>query len=415
MTGRPDDALGCDVVWLDMTRSLTRAARGAPTGIDRVELAWAAHLLSVNPRGMALCRTTRGFLLLGPDGMRRLVSMVRGEMPPGRADLLSRIAGRGSRPRHRVEATLRPLAVDRCLSWRLGAMVARHRPGVYVSAGHANLSRRTLGPLGASGCAVAVLVHDLIPILHPELVPPDQPEAFARKLGTVAAHANLAVAVSEDTRARLEEQWRDLPRRPGIVAAPIGVPPPATAGPKERGRCVMVGTLEPRKNHATILSAWSRLAETRGAEDMPTLHILGNEGWKGAEIRRAIELHPLFGRSIFLHLAASEAALADQLSRAEVLLYPSFAEGFGLPPWEALAHGALPVCSDLPVLRAHLGSHAVYVDPADVYSWAETIKKLMSGTIGRSRTFPSEAPEWQEHFVRVSAALAALRDRAERP
>jgi glycosyltransferase involved in cell wall biosynthesis len=415
VTDRPDDPPQRGTVWLDMTRSLTRVGRGAPTGIDRVELAWAQHLLVVDPRARALCRTTRGFLLLGPEGMRRLVGLVRGEAPLGRADALSRLAGRGDRPRHRAEAALRRLAVDRCLRWRLGAMARRHGPAAYLNVGHANLSFRTLGPLRASGCAVAVLVHDLIPIRHPEFVPPDQPASFARKLGTVAIHASVAVAVSDDTRAALEAEWRGQPRRPEIVVAPIGVPEPTGVGPHEPGRFVMVGTLEPRKNHATILAAWSHLAEKRGKAPMPELNILGVEGWKGAEIRRRIEAHPLFGKAIFLHLAAPDDVLADQMRRARALLYPSLAEGFGLPPWEALAHGALPVCSDLPVLRAHLGSHAVYVEPTDVYSWAETITKLMSGKIAGPEGFPTEAPGWQEHFERVSAALSAARDRAERP
>jgi glycosyltransferase involved in cell wall biosynthesis len=72
-------------------------------------------------------------------------------------------------------------------------------------------------------------------------------------------------------------------------------------------------------------------------------------------------------------------------SEADTLLYPSLAEGFGLPPHEALDHGLLPICADIPSLRAGLGDAAVYLDPRDVYSWEETIRKRISGKLDGPR------------------------------
>jgi hypothetical protein len=95
---------------------------------------------------------------------------------------------------------------------------------------------------------------------------------------------------------------------------------------------------------------------------------------------------------------------------ADTLLFPSLAEGFGLPPYEALAHGILPICADLPVLRSGLAADAVYVDPTDVYSWGATIKKRIAGKLVGSRKRSAHWPEWQDHFERVAAALAELRD-----
>jgi hypothetical protein len=83
---------------------------------------------------------------------------------------------------------------------------------------------------------------------------------------------------------------------------------------------------------------------------------------------------------------------------ADTLLFPSLAEGFGLPPHEALAHGLLPICADLPALRSGLGADAVYVDPLDVYSWAATIKKRISGNLAGSAKRSAKRPEWQDHF-----------------
>jgi hypothetical protein len=89
---------------------------------------------------------------------------------------------------------------------------------------------------------------------------------------------------------------------------------------------------------------------------------------------------------------------ASAYSEADTLLYPSLAEGFGLPPHEALDHGLLPICADLPSLRAGLGDAAVYLDPRDVYSWEETIRKRISGKLDGPRARSAKRPGWQDHF-----------------
>jgi glycosyltransferase involved in cell wall biosynthesis len=407
-----DTALHDGAVWLDLTRTLTRIGHAAPTGIDRVELAWAEHLLAENPRMRGLVRTTRGFLLLPPDGVRALIRQMRtGDPALGRADTWSRLTGRGQRPRHRAEAMLRGHAVDRCPPWGLLAMARRQAVQTYINVGHTNLSARVLGSMRQSGAEVTVLIHDLIPITHPELVPPKQPARFARRIACARDHASLVVAVSQDTETALSAHWAATANAPPVMCAEIGVPPGPDAPPKSpSGRFLMVGTIEPRKNHAVILDAWTILADALPPEAMPRLDILGQPGWRGQEIAESIRTHPQFGKTISLDTAATDDARAEAFATADTLLFPSLAEGFGLPPHEALAHGLLPICSDIPALRSGLGADAVYVDPLDVYSWAATIKKRISGNLAGSAKRSAKRPEWQDHILRVSAALAELRD-----
>jgi hypothetical protein len=135
-----------------------------------------------------------------------------------RADRWSRITGRGDRPRHKAEAALRPLAIDRAPPWGLQAMARRHRPPVYLNLGHINHSARIFRPLRQSGARVVVLIHDLIPATHPDLVPPKQPARFAERIAQVRACASLVVAVSGDTERALRAHWPDGPtpaHRPG--------------------------------------------------------------------------------------------------------------------------------------------------------------------------------------------------------
>lgn len=297
-------------------------------------------------------------------------------------------------------------------------MARRHGARVYVNPGHGNHTPRVLGAMRRSGAEVVVLIHDLIPITHPHLVPPKQPARFAGRIDCVRTHATLVVAVSEDTERTLSRHWSDMADAPPVRRSEIGVPGPAAAGAvSKRGgaRFLMIGTLEPRKNHEVVLGAWDALARDSVGGGIPRLDILGQPGWCGDRIAEAIRGHAQFGRTIFLDTAASDAAVSEALRKADTFLYPSLAEGFGLPPYEALAHGLLPICSDLPVLRSGLGADAVYVDPMDVYSWAATIKKRISGTLNGPAERSGHRPTWQDHFGGVSAALAELRDRAERP
>jgi glycosyltransferase involved in cell wall biosynthesis len=416
MTGGLSQAVA---IWLDVTRLVTRAGRGVLTGIDRVELAYLDHLLAQDCAATRfLLRSTRGYLLLDRHGGARLSGYLHGtEDIPDRGDLISRAYGKGTKPRHRVERGLRPLAVDRCLRRGLPRLLGRRAPSrfAYLNTGHANLSGATLGAMaGRPGCCVAVMIHDVIPITHPDLVADGMPERFAGRLARVRRSAHLVICNSRATRAALYALWRDTGQRPATMVAHLGIEtPPAAAGPRDPGRFVMLGTIEPRKNHAMILDVWEGLADRLPPGAMPDLHVIGPTGWKVEALMNRLRAHPLTGRSIHLHGPLPEDEMRAHLGRATALLFPSLAEGYGYPPLEAAAAGALPICSDLPVFRETLGESAVYLDVTDTYSWMATIEKLVLGMADLPRLPPVECPDWGGHFDRVGRALAD--HRAEGP
>jgi glycosyltransferase involved in cell wall biosynthesis len=410
-------------ICLDVTRLLSRVGRGALTGVDRVEYAYLNRCLRHHPDTRYICRTTRGYLLLGRDGGSCLSDILDGRLPLGRADRLSRAYGKARNPRHRAEAMLRPHATARCLAGRISTMLrAQFRDQtVYLNVGHSNLSLRMLAAVSAQpDMRMAVLVHDVIPLDYPDFVVPGQTQGFAAMMKRVCMQADLIIANSHDTRARLTSHAAGWGGLPDIAVAHLGLSDPVAFGPLPPGfdpghpSFLALGTIEPRKNHALLLDVWDDLAETLPANRVPHLHLVGNRGWRSEDLLARLDDHSLNGTCIFEHGALPDTQVRSLMAAASGLLFPSLAEGFGLPPAEALREGCVPFCSDLPVLREVLGDSVIYLDPRDAYSWSATIKQRIVDSLPVPDPSKARLPDWQAHFGTVEAALAALwQDRQE--
>lgn len=388
---------------LDLTRLVSRLGRGALTGVDRVELAYLMHLL-VGPVALfGLVRTALGFVLLDAAGCAAVAARARGEVTLGPADLLGRLTRRGAPLRAQAEADLRKLALARCVRPLLAQMVRRHLPGrfSYLNVGHANLSDRVMQAMGAA--RKAVLVHDAIPLDYPQFTRAGMAAVFARKLAVVSRGADLVIYSSQDAKARVEAH---MDRVPPAVVAGLGVPMPVVgvvpAGVDVSGPYyVAIGTIEPRKNHALLLDVWEKLEDAG-----PKLFILGSRGWGNADVFARLDSAPMMGRTVFELPGLTDGQVAALLQNAQALLFPSFAEGYGLPLLEAKALGVTVFASNLPVFHEILGDYPVYLDPTASYSWLETIAKNSQAT-GRRETQRQQAqgdgacPKWEDHFNAV--------------
>jgi glycosyltransferase involved in cell wall biosynthesis len=132
--------------------------------------------------------------------------------------------------------------------------------------------------------------------------------------------------------------------------------------------------VEPRKNVPTLLAAWRLL---RRRIDPPTLVLCGGFGWKAEEVRREIAEAEREGWAVHLGYVGA-AEMAALYHGAELVAFPSFYEGFGLPAIEALRAGAPLVASDLPVLREVAGDAALYAPPDRPDLWADRIAELLA-------------------------------------
>jgi len=397
---------------LDLTRLVSRLGRAALTGVDRVELAWAERLLEGEAcEGIplfALVRTAWGFCLLDRRGVEKVLAVTHGAAL-GKADLLGRISRRNAPLRARAEALARRESVMRCTVPGLARMLRRLPSGTtYFNMGHANLTPRVMA---AQRGPRVVLIHDTIPLDHPEFTRPGVPQVFARKLAA-APHADLIVHTAQATRVLTEAQMARFGPLPAGVVAPLGVGLPAAGGfdlpglDRNRPFFVTVGTIEPRKNHALLLDVWEALAARHAPEAMPQLVTAGSRGWLNRAVFARLDARP---PHVIEAPGLSDPALAGLLQASQGLLFPTLAEGFGLPPLEAAGLGVPLIVSDLPVLRETLGDLAVYLSPTDVYSWMETIERAADGRHGWGEGVRGQAttggrravPDWTTHFNTV--------------
>lgn len=233
--------------------------------------------------------------------------------------------------------------------------------------------------------------------------------AAALKRGVVDLVLTVSNAAGEDIRAA------DVVRAP-VVGVPLGVdnafvadvPTSGNDALSEEPFILTVGTVEPRKNLATLMKAYSALAAAN--DDAPRLVIVGRQGW-GRKPEVAAHVRE---RVTYLH-NVSDGELRNYYQRCVLFVFPTMYEGYGLPLVEAMANGAVCVASDLAVLREVAGDGAEFVEPLDATAWTDTLASLLRdvprrrrlSAAARQRAASTTWRGWAEKTVRTLEELCA--------
>lgn len=420
----------------DLTRLITRLRHPSPSGIDRVDLAYARHVLAQEGERFGLVSTALGPRVLDRADASRIVEAVAAgwvEDLDAESDPVYRrlAAALGSGP---GEGTPRA-ATRRDDAWargriqaRITALTVRARgpealpPGtLYLHTSHLRLDKpgRFDWLYDRPDIRPVFFLHDLIPIDYPEYGRPGEARRHRARVETIARHAAHVLVNSGDVGARFRRYCaaQRLPARP-VTVAHLGVEPvfrPAGEGPAftpGQPTFVACGTIEPRKNHLALLHLWRDLAARHGAET-PRLVLVGRRGWEAENIIDLLERCPAVTEHVTEVAGLSSHGLAALLRSATALLMPSFAEGYGLPVVEAAACGLPVVASDLAVHREIGGDFAHLLDPLDGPGWRAAVEDLArpgsplrETLVGRLADAP--LPTWADHFATVDAALAGI-------
>jgi glycosyltransferase involved in cell wall biosynthesis len=240
-----------------------------------------------------------------------------------------------------------------------------------------------LPPLDKAGQVFTI--HDLIFRLYPQYHLPLNRWFLALMLPKFMRRADAVIAVSENTR-RDVVRLMSIPEEK-IVVIYEGVPPqfcPVTdTHVLEHARAryglpprylLFFSTIEPRKNLITLLDAYAELL--RRGDEIPALVVMGRKGWLYQETLRHINQLGLSGRVILTDWVAA-ADVPTVLSMADVSVFPSLYEGFGLPPLEAMACGVPVISSNSSSLPEVIGDAGIMVEPRDVAGFANAISRIL--------------------------------------
>jgi len=383
---------------LDITRLASRAGRRA-TGIDRVELAYLNRFLEEEVPTFFIVGTTFGYLLLDRMGGRIFRdAFITGKW--GGRSFFSSLFRKQTKEQQAALTLLRKYRVDFTAHSGIGKMLIRNfMPGMsYYNVGHSNYRRPLFESLkNGVQARLHLMIHDVIPIEFPEFHEPKQVDRFRLKVALASEYADRVICVSAAAKESIKTALSAFGDVPNTVHAHIGIEkmePRYAAFPNEvnlkRPFFVCVGTVEPRKNHDLLLSAWEGMPE-----DGPQLVICGARGWLNSSVFQRLDES---GDSIIELSGLSDETVAALIVESKGLLCPSLAEGFGLPPVEAAALGVSVFCSDLPVFYEVLGNAAVYLPISSHYAWTQALTAAAESSANEVHEEKFVPPNWDEHF-----------------
>jgi len=378
---------------LDITRLVSRVLHPTPTGVDRVEMAYARGLMEAVPDRLR-------FAAVHPSGLY-------GRLPTKAVRRFLDVTEQRWRDEGLGQQSLRLFAAKALLALRPRLAKASER-SIYVQPSPNNLIRPALmrAFLRRERARLVCLVHDLIPIQYPEYARPGGAALHARRIETVLSLSAGIVANSHATLDALRPWLARAAQPPLTAVAHLGTDagPDVTPRMSDRPYFVCVGTIEPRKNHLLLLHLWRAMAERRGSDAVPRLILIGRRGWENEQVIDLLERCPALAPCVEEHAGLPDRVVRAMIAGARGLLMPSFAEGYGMPVSEALALNVPVICSDLPALREAGGAVPLFLDPLDGPAWQRAIDDLTDlksvERAAQARRLAGWAPPtWSQHIA----------------
>lgn len=382
-------------IFLDVSRLIWRRWSGRlPTGIDRVCLAYTAHY---GPRAVAVVQWHRFRLLLNQRASYALFEALLDEASDNRVRLAA------------------------ILCRALFQTKSQPKGKIYLNVGHIGLNTPDLPSwLERAQLRPIFLVHDLIPITHPQFCRAGEAKRHKRRMANLLRSAVAIITNSRHTLNQLTlfAQGEKLPLPKAQLVAWLGAeaPPPPSPSPsdiQDNGSpyFIMVGTIEARKNHLLLLQIWQKLVATN-KDQAPRLILVGQRGWEAQNVFDLLDGDQQLRSKVVELGRCTDVEMAKLIRGAQAVMMPSFAEGYGLPIVEGLRLGCPVIAADLGVFREIAGDVPLYLRPDDPEAWLEAILHYAHDGPDRTRQLEAlqryQPPSWADHFAAVDAWLTRL-------
>jgi glycosyltransferase involved in cell wall biosynthesis len=422
----------------DLTRLCYAPPTPTPRGIDRVEIAlaslffgsWPGDCVAILPTPWGARTLDRRFGLQVLEHVRAVwkedvaasddpaVDFIRQALRDDGNKEWRRFT-RGKAPPLWRAVCLRILRLTKEVGVQIGAsaVAAAPKDAVYLNVGQVGLAvDRLLEWLPRRPDIKPVfMLHDTIPLEHPEFVPSSSRAFHARMIANTARHAHGLIVTTESAKrailAALDERAPPLER---VFSSPLPVndlflQPVCGEDFSPASYFVFCGSIEPRKNLLLLLTAWKKIVGELGAA-APKLVVVGARASYISETAAILD----FCAAIRDHLVEVEGlstnGLRILLAGAKALLMPSLAEGFGIPIIEALACGTPVIASDIAAHREAGGEAVQYLDPTDAPAWARAIVSHHLNPAGAR--IEREIGDWPSYCSALSDFITSIGPRS---
>lgn len=360
-------------IWIEVD-DLIRYFDGsvAPTGVARVQLEIIPRLLAMLPGRVGLIRIGEkpgALRIVLPAEFAQLTDTSRSLVQAAKTEPMLSLLRFGRWSRRRFADAVNAV-VHRSDAARFAGLVA---PGdVLLSLGGAWSNPGFAGNVAdlkqRLGLRFGLLIHDILPLSHPDLVAPSAIPGFKSWLTSVTPLLDVALSPSRAT-ADSVEAWA---AGQNMTLPPISVVPfgdgfgHLSASPAGLRDCVLyVSTIEIRKNHVLLYRIWRKLLERHPRESVPDLVFAGKFGWMVEDLHRDMKASGNLGGKIVVMQNLTDGELSALYRRSLFTVFPSFAEGWGLPIAESLRHGRHCIASNATSMPEVGGDFVDYHAPDD--------------------------------------------------
>ena len=239
--------------------------------------------------------------------------------------------------------------------------------------------------LKKQGVRIVAHIYDIISITHPQYC---LERGVYNFMDFIGAHLQYADDIIVNAQATVDELQRLTQRLrislPTCHVVPLGadfakqeiitedqVPKNVVEAVQNRPYILMVGTIEPRKNHKLLLEAYDKGLKEMGYN----IIMAGYMGWNMEGFEQKLESHPDYVKMIFHFTGLDDKAIAFLYQHAKFLAFCSYTEGFGLPIIEAIQRGTPVLAADVPVLREVGGDYCVWFEQDNAEELCEAVEQ----------------------------------------
>lgn len=268
-------------------------------------------------------------------------------------------------------------------NWYLPPLLRHHDIDVYHGVCNFELPVRKM-------CRYVVTIHDLVPLFFPELVPKKHLLFFKLFMKRAAQTADLIITDSEHSKRDIVQHFRIPEGKIRVIYLGYTLPSEDTDDQQRlqdmllrygiaQPYLLFVGVIEPKKNLERLIDAFVLLQEESSLGKERQLVIAGGKGWLSDQLYRKVRDQQLEHRVLFTGFIP-EKELSLLYRGAELFVFPSLYEGFGLPVVEAMSYGTPVVTSSVSSLPEIVGEAGMLVDPYEPSDICRGIRTVLSDT-----------------------------------